>query len=71
VTPPPEQRITRDDIEAKFRELQGEVEVLEDEARNYAGVAIAAVVVTVVVVAFLLGRRKGRKGRVVVQVRRV
>lgn len=71
MTPPPEQRITRDDIEAKFRELQGEVEVLEDEARNYAGVAIAAVVVTVVVVAFLLGRRKGRKGRVVVQVRRV
>jgi len=71
VTPPPEQRITRDDIEAKFRELQGEVEVLEDEARNYAGVAIAAVVVTVVVVAFWLGRRKGRKGRVVVQVRRV
>jgi hypothetical protein len=64
-------RITRDDLEAKFRELQGEVEVLEDEARNYAGVAIAAVVVTVVVVAFLLGRRKGRKGRVVVQVRRV
>lgn len=71
MTPPPEQRITRDDIEAKFRELQGEVEVLEDEARNYAGVAIAAVVVTVVVVAFWLGRRKGRKGRVVVQVRRV
>ena len=67
----PQARITRDQIEAKFRELQGEVEVLEDEARNYAGVAIAAVVVTVVVVAFLLGRRKGRKGRVVVQVRRV
>lgn len=71
MTAPGSSRITRDDIEAKFRELQGEVEVLEDEARNYAGVAVAAVVVTVVVVAFLLGRRKGRKGRVVVQVRRV
>jgi hypothetical protein len=63
--------ITRDDIEAKFRELQTEVELVEDEARNYAGVVIVVVVVTVAVGAYLLGRRKGRKRRTFVEIRRL
>lgn len=67
----PAQRITRDDIEAKFREIQGEVELIEDEARNYAGLVAVVVVVTVVAVAFVLGRRRGRKVRTVVEIRRV
>jgi hypothetical protein len=64
-------RITRDDLEAKFRELQNEVEVVEDEARNYALVAAIGAVVVVVAVAFLLGRRKGRKRGTVVEIRRL
>jgi len=64
-------RITRDDLEAKFRELQSEVEVVEDEARNYALVAAVGAVVVVVAVAFLLGRRKGRKRGTVVEIRRL
>lgn len=64
-------RITRDDIEAKFREIQNEVELVEDEARNYAGIAIVAAVVVVAVVAFALGRRKGRKTRTFVEIRRL
>ncbi len=28
-------RITRDDIEARFRSIQGEAEAVEDEARDY------------------------------------
>jgi hypothetical protein len=64
-------RITRDDIESKFRELQTEVDLMEDEARNYAGVVIVAVVVTVAVAAFVLGRRKGRKTRTFVEIRRL
>lgn len=63
--------ITRDDIEAKFRELQGEADVLKDEAMNKAVVAGAVVLVTVVVVAFWLGRRKGRRARTVVEIRRI
>jgi hypothetical protein len=63
--------ISRDDIEAKFRELQTEVDLVEDEARNYAGIVIAAVVVTVAVAAFVLGRRKGRKTRTFVEIRRL
>jgi hypothetical protein len=64
-------RISRDDIEAKFREVQGEVEIIEDDARNYLGIAAIVVVVSVVAVAFVLGRRRGRSGRTVVEIRRV
>lgn len=65
------ERITRDDIADKFRELQGEVDIIRDEAMNKAVVAGAAVLVGVVLVAFWLGRRKGRRGRTVVEIRRL
>jgi hypothetical protein len=68
---PPRGPITRDDIEAKFRDLQGEVETIESDARDYLGVAVAAVAVTVVVLAFVLGNRRGKKRRTVVEIRRV
>jgi hypothetical protein len=63
--------ITRDDIEAKFREVQGEVETIESDARDYLGMAVAAVAITVVVVAFWMGARRGRGRRTVVEIRRV
>jgi hypothetical protein len=63
--------ITPADIEERFRALQGEVEAVETEARDYLTMAIAAVAVTVVVGAFLLGRRRGRKRRTVLEIRRV
>lgn len=64
-------RITRDHIEAGFRDIQREVEGVEDETRSYVGLAVAAVAVSVVVVAFALGRRRGRKRRTIVEIRRV
>jgi hypothetical protein len=63
--------ISRDDIEAKFRELQGEVEVIGEEARSY-GITVAIVVgVAIVGLAFVLGRRRGRRNRTIVEVRRI
>jgi len=64
-------RITPDDIEAKFREIQGEVNEVEREALDYAVIAVAVVAVTVVVAAFLLGSRRGRKRRAIVEIRRI
>lgn len=64
-------KITRDDIEAKFRELQGEVEIVGDEAMNKLIVVGAVIAVTVVVVAFALGKRRGNKRRTVVEIRRI
>lgn len=63
--------ITRDDIEAKFRELQDETDVMADEARSYALLAGAVAVGGLLLVAFALGRRRGRKRRTVVEIRRL
>ncbi len=67
----PRRRITPDDIEAKFRELQGDVEETKESARNYAVVAGAVAVVAVVAIAFFLGKRRGRKKNTIVEVRRL
>jgi hypothetical protein len=63
--------ITRDDIEAKFRELEGEVDDRKEQAISIAVVAGAALAVAVVLVAYTLGRRRGRKRTTVVEIRRV
>jgi len=63
--------VTRADIEAKLREIQGGSEVGADAAKG-AGVAAGVVVLLLaIVVAYLLGRRKGKKRRTVVEIRRV
>ena len=67
----PDGRITPADIEAKLRELQGEAEVIGDEARSYAILAGAAVVGGLLLVAFVLGKRRGRRKRTVVEIRRI
>ena len=67
-TPP--KPIGRADIEAKLRELQGEVEVIGEEAKSYALIVGMAVVVGVVAIAFIWGRRRGRSNRTIVEVRR-
>lgn len=63
--------ITRDDLESKFRELEGEASSTAQQAKSYAMAAAAVVIVGVAAVAFVLGRRKGRKKTTVVEIRRV
>ena len=63
--------ITRDDIESKFRDLLGDVESTAESARSYLFTAGVVAAVLVVLVVFLLGRRRGRMARTVVEVRRV
>ena len=63
--------ITRDDIEAKFRELEGEVDDRKEQAISIAVVAGTVLAVAVVLAAYTLGRRRGRKRTTVVEIRRV
>ena len=65
------QPIQRDDLEAKMRELQGEVTETRESATSTLLTVGAIVVVGVIAVAFLLGRRKGKKRTTVVEVRRL
>lgn len=63
--------VSRDDIERKLREIRGEATEVVESGRNYALVAALATAAAVVAVAYLLGRRKGRRRTTVVEVRRV
>lgn len=64
------EKITRDDLEAKFRELSGDVEDKADEAKSTAITIGAVVAVAVVLGVFLFGRSRGKKKTTVVEVRR-
>lgn len=63
--------ITRDDIEAKFREIQGEVDEAGDVARNYVLIGAVVVGVAVAAAAFYFGRRRGTMAKTIVEIRRV
>ena len=64
-------RVTRNDIESKLREIKGDVESATDKAKAPVMAIGAAVVVGVIGLAYLLGRRRGKKRTTVVEVRRV
>jgi hypothetical protein len=63
--------VSRDDIESKLREIRGEVDAVGESSRSYVVIVGAAVAVTVIALAFLLGRRRGKRKTTVVEVRRV
>jgi hypothetical protein len=67
----PDRKITRDDIEAKLKELQGEVGT-QAEAAKVPAIAIAVgVVVLSIAAAYVLGRRKGKRRQTVLEIRRL
>jgi hypothetical protein len=64
-------RITRDDIEAKLRQLAGDVDDRVETARPQLVVGAVAALVAVGVVSYLLGRRRGRGRAAWVEIRRL
>jgi hypothetical protein len=52
--------VERSDIEAKLREIEAIVDETKEQAKS-TGVMVAVVVVAVIALAFLFGRRKGKK----------
>ena len=63
-------RITRDDLEAKLRQVAGDLDDTVEEARPKLLTGAVAVGIVVVLLAYLLGRRGGRKRSAVVEIRR-
>jgi hypothetical protein len=63
--------ISRGDIEAKLRELQGEATSTGENVRTFALVGGAVVAVAVVGAVFWLGKRRGKRKTTIVEVRRV
>lgn len=64
------EKISRADIEAKLRELQGEVDETAESAKGIAVAVGAALAVGVVVIVFLMGKRRGKAKTTIVEVRR-
>lgn len=64
--------VTRADIEAKLREIRDSVIPRAEQAGSSAlAIAGAALAVGLIVLAYLSGRRKGRKRNTIVEIRRV
>jgi len=61
-----EERITRDDLEKKFRALQADIQGRAQDRKQSIVAAGSAVATVVMQLAYILGRRSGRKraGRV-------
>jgi MYXO-CTERM domain-containing protein len=67
----PQKPVTRADIEAKLAEIRGVTDDTTEVAGEAAKTGLVVAAVGIVVVAFLLGRRRGRKKSTIVEVRRI
>jgi hypothetical protein len=64
-------KITRDDIESKLRELQGDVTDRVVASKQKIIMIAAGAGTAVLLLTYLIGRRAGRKKTTVVEIRRV
>ena len=64
-------RVTRADIEAKARQLQGEVEQAGESAKGPALLIAGVAGVVLLGLVFLLGKRRGKRQTTTIEIRRV
>jgi hypothetical protein len=64
-------RITRDDLEAAFTRVVGEGEATARATMPQSVVVAGAVALAVVTLAYLAGKRRGRRKSAVVEIRRL
>jgi len=64
-------RISRTDIEAKFREVQTELTAGAENAKSKLVVVGGGLMVLLLLLSFLLGRRGGKKRSTIVEIRRL
>jgi hypothetical protein len=64
-------KITPDDLERKFRSLQGDVQdAVDDKKSTVAGIAAGGGLLLLMMF-FLLGKRSGKKRSAIVEIRRI
>jgi len=67
----PDKPVTRADIEAKLAQIKGVTDDTTEVAEGAAKTGLVVAAIAVVVIAFLLGRRRGHKKSTIIEVRRV
>ena len=65
------QRITREDLESRFRNVQTDLQGKVDDKKQSIMTAVAVGGVILVVIFYLLGRRSGKRKTTFVEIRRV
>lgn len=68
-TPQPA-RLTKADLEARFRALEGDVQQRANEAKDAVKMVAIAGGVALLLLAFALGQRRGKRKTTIVEVRR-
>lgn len=63
--------ITPADIEAKFRDIQGQVDVVAEDTKKRAVLVGAALAVIVLLIVYVTGRKAGKKSSSVLEIRRL
>ncbi len=66
-----EDLISRDDIEAKFREVTGDINDTAQRLTRGAVTGAAVALIVVLILVFLLGRSKGKKKTTLVEIVRI
>ena len=63
--------ITPADIEAKFRDIKGQVDVVAEDSKKKLAVAGLALSVIILLIVYVLGRNAGKKTSSVLEIRRL
>jgi len=63
--------ITPADIEAKFRDIQGQVDVVAEDSKKKVALVGAVIGVVLLLVIYVLGRNAGKKQSSVLEIRRL
>jgi hypothetical protein len=63
-------KITQADFEAKFRDIQGQVDVVAEDSKKRVALGGSAVAVIILLLVYVLGRRAGKRKSSVLEIRR-
>jgi len=63
--------ITRGDIESKLRSIRDSIEPVGDQAVGGLKALIPVIAAVVVVAAYVIGRKSGKKRRAIIEIRRI
>jgi len=64
-------RITRADIEAKLRSIRDDIEPVGEQAKGGLMAAAPVAAAVLIIGAYLLGKRSGKKRRAVIEIKRL
>lgn len=63
--------ITPADIEAKFRDIQGQMDVVAENSKKKAAIAGSVLAIIILLIVYVFGRNAGKKTSSVLEIRRL